>query len=104
MESSATAAPRPATDQQIRVFLLDDHELVRRGIRDLIYTEPSIAVVGEASNAEEALEKIPQTQPHVAVLDVRLGEGPSGIEVCREIRSRRPEVSCLMLTSFSDDE
>jgi two-component system, NarL family, response regulator DevR len=87
----------------VRVFLLDDHELVRRGIRDLLWAEDDIAVVGDASTAEEALERIPQTHPDVAVLDVRLAEG-SGIEVCREIRSRHPEVACVMLTSFADDE
>jgi two-component system response regulator DevR len=87
----------------VRVFLLDDHELVRRGIRDLLWAEDDIAVVGDASTAEEALERIPQTHPDVAVLDVRLAEG-SGIEVCREIRSLHPEVACVMLTSFADDE
>jgi len=91
----------------VRIFLLDDHELVRRGIRDLLWAEEDLTVVGEASTAEEALERIPQTKPDVAVLDVRLGEvtgGMSGIEVCREIRSRHPEVACMMLTSFADDE
>ena len=91
----------------IRVFLLDDHELVRRGVRDLLWAEEDITVVGEAATAEDALERIPQTTPDVAVLDVRLGEttdGASGIEVCREIRSSHPEVACLMLTSFADDE
>ena len=89
---------------QIRVFLLDDHELVRRGIKDMLYTEGDVTVVGEASSGEEALEKIPMTKPDVAVLDVRLGDGVSGVEVCREIRSAHPEVSCIMLTSFADDE
>ena len=91
----------------IRVFLLDDHELVRRGVRDLLWTEEDVEVVGDASTAEEALERIPQTRPDVAVLDVRLGEGggdQGGIEVCREIRSAHPEVACVMLTSFADDE
>jgi DNA-binding NarL/FixJ family response regulator len=91
----------------IRIFLLDDHELVRRGIRDLLWSEPDMTVVGQASNAAEALELIPQTKPDVAVLDVRLGEGrdePNGIEVCREIRSQHSEVACVMLTSFADDE
>lgn len=88
-----------------RVFLLDDHELVRRGIRDLLWGEDDLTVVGEASTAAEALEKIPLTRPDVAVLDVRLGEkGPSGVEVCRDIRSQHPEVACVMLTSFADDE
>ena len=91
----------------IRIFLLDDHELVRRGIRDLLWSEADMTVVGQASNAAEALELIPQTKPDVAVLDVRLGEGrdePNGIEVCRDIRSEHPEVACVMLTSFADDE
>jgi two-component system response regulator DevR len=91
----------------VRVFLLDDHELVRRGLRDLLWTEEEMVVVGEASTAAEALRLIPQTRPDVAVLDVRLGEGqdePSGIEVCRDIRSANPHVACVMLTSFSDDE
>src|SRR5690348_2955075 len=91
----------------IRIFLLDDHELVRRGIRDLLWSEEDMTVVGQASNAAEALELIPQTQPDVAVLDVRLGEGrdePNGIEVCRDIRSHHPEIACVMLTSFADDE
>jgi two-component system response regulator DevR len=91
----------------VRIFLLDDHELVRRGLRDLLWTEEEMVVVGEASTAAEALELIPQTRPDVAVLDVRLGEGqdePTGIEVCRDIRSAHPQVACLMLTSYSDDE
>jgi two-component system response regulator DevR len=89
----------------VRVFLLDDHELVRRGVKDLLWAEDDMVVVGEATTAEEALEKIPQTQPDVAVLDVRLGEGSSsGVEVCRDIRSNHPEVACVMLTSFADDD
>jgi len=91
----------------IRVFLLDDHELVRRGVRDLLWAEDDMTVVGEASTAREALERIPQTKPDVAVLDVRLGEADGdhgGIEVCREIRSTHPEIACVMLTSFADDE
>ena len=87
----------------MRVFLLDDHEVVRRGLRELLESEPDLEVVGEAGTAEEALMRIPPTQPDVAVLDVRLPDG-SGIEVCREIRSRHPEIACLMLTSFADDE
>src|ERR1700694_4059884 len=91
----------------IRVFLLDDHELVRRGVRDLLWAEEDITVVGDAATAEEALERIPMTKPDVAVLDVRLGDAAGnqgGIEVCREIRSAHPEVACVMLTSFADDE
>src|SRR6185295_5377528 len=87
----------------VRVFLLDDHEVVRRGVRDLLEGEDDIEVVGEAGTAEEALGRNPATTPHVAVLDVRLPDG-DGVEVCREIRSRHPEIQCLMLTSFADDE
>jgi len=87
----------------IRVFLLDDHEIVRRGLRDLIEADGDMEVVGEAGTAEEAYGRIPATQPDVAVLDVRLPDG-NGVEVCRAIRSAHPEINCLMLTSFSDDE
>ena len=87
----------------IRVFLLDDHEIVRRGLRDLLDAEDDLTVVGEASTAEEAVGRIPATRPDVAVLDVRLPDG-NGIEVCREIRSRHDEIACLMLTSYADDE
>jgi two-component system, NarL family, response regulator DevR len=88
-----------------KVFLLDDHEIVRRGLRDLLEAEDDLSVVGEASTAEQALGRIPATRPDVAVLDVRLGgEAESGIEVCREVRSAHPEVRCIMLTSFADDE
>ena len=89
----------------IKVFLLDDHEIVRRGLRDLLEAEEDLTVVGEATTSEQAINRIPATQPDVAVLDVRLGgETESGIEVCREVRSRHPEVRCIMLTSFADDE
>jgi two-component system response regulator DevR len=89
----------------LRVFLLDDHELVRRGIRDLLEDEQDLVVVGEASSGEEALARIPSTRPDVAILDVRLGDAAmTGVEVCREIRSLHPEVACVMLTSFADDE
>ncbi|WP_405365652.1 response regulator [Kitasatospora sp. NBC_00039] len=88
---------------QIRVFLLDDHEVVRRGVHDLLSVEDDIDVVGEAGTAAEAITRIPAVHPDVAVLDVRLPDG-NGVEVCREIRSRLPEIKCLMLTSFSDDE
>ncbi len=87
----------------IRVFLLDDHEVVRRGVHDLLSMEGDIEVVGEAGTAAEALNRIPTVHPDVAVLDVRLPDG-NGVEVCREIRSQDPSVKCLMLTSFSDDE
>ena len=87
----------------IKVFLLDDHEIVRRGVRDMLEAEPDIIVVGEAGTAESALARIPALRPDVAVLDVRLPDG-DGVSVCREIRSRMPEIACLMLTSFGDDE
>ena len=86
-----------------RVFLLDDHEIVRRGVRELLDAEDDIEVVGEAGTAEEALARIPATTPDVAILDMRLPDG-NGVEVCREVRSRDPEIQCLMLTSFADDE
>lgn len=87
----------------IRVFLLDDHEVVRRGVRELLEAEDDIEVVGEADTAERALARIPAIRPDVAILDVRLPDG-DGVAVCREIRSRCDDVACLMLTSFSDDE
>ena len=89
--------------EQIRVFLLDDHELVRRGLRELLESGGGIEICGEAETAEEALSRIPPTKPDVAILDVRLPDG-NGVEVCREIRSRHPEINCLILTSFSDDD
>jgi two-component system response regulator DevR len=87
----------------VAVFLLDDHEIVRRGLRDLLESDEELTVVGEAGTVEEAVGRIAATRPDVAVLDVRLPDG-SGIEVCREIRSAHPEIACLMLTSFADDE
>ena len=93
----------PVTDASIRVFLLDDHEIVRRGVRELLEAEPDIEVVGEASTAAEALARVPATKPDVAVLDVRLPDG-NGVAVCRDLRSAMPELACLMLTSFADDE
>ena len=83
----------------ITVFLLDDHELVRVGVRDLLEAQPDIHVIGEAGTAASALARIPALRPDVAILDVRLPDG-DGVTVCREIRSRMPEVACLMLTSF----
>lgn len=88
---------------KITVFLLDDHEVVRRGVRELLSGEDDIEVVGEAGTAADALARIPAAAPDVAVLDVRLPDG-SGVEVCREIRSRNEDIKCLMLTSFADDE
>ena len=90
-------------DMTIRVFLLDDHELVREGIRSLLEGDEEIEVVGEAATATEAMGRIPLAKPDVAILDVRLEDG-NGIEVCRDIRSLMPELICLMLTSFADDE
>ncbi|AOR30409.1 DNA-binding response regulator [Streptomyces fodineus] len=87
----------------IRVFLLDDHEVVRRGVRDLLNDEPDIEVIGEAGTVEQALVRVPALRPQVAVLDVRLPDG-DGVRVCRELRSRMPELACLMLTSFDDEE
>ncbi|RSS56991.1 response regulator transcription factor [Streptomyces sp. WAC01280] len=93
----------PAASVPTRVFLVDDHEVVRRGLRDLIDDEPDMDVVGEAATAEQALARGPALRPDVAVLDVRLPDG-DGISVCRELRSRMPEVACLMLTSFDDED
>ena len=87
----------------VRVFLLDDHEIVRRGLRELFEAQEDLVVVGEAANAEEAMSRVPPTRPDVAVLDVRL-PGTSGIEVCRDLRAALPELRCLMLTSFADDD
>ncbi|MFI1096799.1 response regulator [Streptomyces sp. NPDC020917] len=87
----------------IRVFLLDDHEVVRRGVHDLLDAEPDIEVVGEAGTADHALARGPALRPDVAVLDVRLPDG-DGITVCRELRSTMPGLACLMLTSFDDDD
>jgi DNA-binding NarL/FixJ family response regulator len=88
---------------RIGVFLLDDHEVVRRGLRDLLDAEPDIDVVGEAGTAAATLARMPALRPDVAVLDVRLPDG-DGVSVCREIRSRLPETGCLMLTAYGDDE
>jgi two-component system response regulator DevR len=87
----------------LRVFLLDDHEVVRAGIRSLLEGTDDIVVVGEASTAADAMARIWPTRPDVAILDVRLPDG-SGIEVCRDIRSQSPSIACLMLTSYADDE
>ncbi|HEY7147395.1 MAG TPA: response regulator transcription factor [Streptosporangiaceae bacterium] len=91
-------AARPVT-----VFLLDDHEIVRRGVRDLLSAETDIEVIGEAGTAAAALARIPALRPDVAVLDVRLPDG-DGVAVCREIRSAQSAPACLMLTSYGDDQ
>ncbi len=93
----------PPSTQKIRIFLVDDHEIVRRGLRDLLEFEDDIEVVGESGTAEEALELIPQLLPDIALIDVRLPDR-SGIDVCREVRLRAPSVHTLVVTSFDDDE
>lgn len=90
-------------ESPIRVFLLDDHEVVRRGVHDLLDLEPDITVVGETGTSAQALVLGPALRPDVAILDVRLPDG-DGITVCRELRDRIPESACLMLTSFDDDD
>ena len=106
-QPGAAAGPQPGTvppdGRPIGVFLLDDHEIVRRGVRELLEAEPDIVVIGEAGTASSALARIPALRPDVAVLDVRLPDG-DGVSVCRDIRSTMPGVACLMLTSFGDDE
>jgi two-component system response regulator DevR len=87
----------------IRVFLVDDHEVVRRGVAGLLSDEADLEVVGEAGTVTEALARIGAVRPDVAVLDVRLPDG-NGVELCRELRSRYPELACLMLTSFTDEQ
>ncbi|MDX1620825.1 MAG: response regulator transcription factor, partial [Nitriliruptorales bacterium] len=90
-------------DDPIRVYLVDDHEVVRQGLKALIEAEEDIEVVGEAASAGMAMAGITETAPDVALLDVRLPD-MSGVQVCREVRSQNPDINCLMLTSFSDDE
>jgi len=102
-QASVARADEEARRPKVGVFLLDDHEVVRRGVRELIEAEPDITVVGEAGTAQSALARIPALRPDVAVLDVRLPDG-DGVSVCRALRSRMPETACLMLTSFGDDE
>ncbi|HET8640643.1 MAG TPA: response regulator transcription factor [Pseudonocardiaceae bacterium] len=90
-------------EQRIRVFLLDDHEVVRQGVAALLESQPDMVVVGEAATAAQALARIPALRPDVAVLDVRLPDG-DGVSVCRELRNKMPDLVCLMLTSYGDDE
>ncbi|MFD4198785.1 response regulator [Amycolatopsis thermoflava] len=87
----------------ITVFLVDDHEVVRRGVAELLGTDPELEVVGEAATAAQAMARIPALKPDVAVLDVRLPDG-NGIELCRELRSRIPGLNVLILTSYTDEE
>jgi two-component system NarL family response regulator/two-component system response regulator DevR len=87
----------------VKVFLVDDHEVVRRGLSDLLASDPDLQIVGEAGTVAEARARIPALQPDVAVLDVRLPDG-NGIELCRELVSNHPDLRCLMLTSFTSDE
>ncbi|ORL84409.1 response regulator [Prescottella equi] len=86
-----------------RVFLVDDHEIVRRGLVDLLGSAPDLTVVGEAASVGEAMARIPSSGADVAVLDVRLPDG-NGVELCRDLRTVLPDLHCLMLTSFADDE
>jgi DNA-binding NarL/FixJ family response regulator len=102
----AKLSPPPygkAMSEPIKAFLCDDHEVVRRGVKEMLEAEGDIVVIGEAANAAEALGRIPALRPQVAVLDVRLPDG-SGVDVCRQLRSAMPDLACLMLTSFADDE
>jgi two-component system response regulator DevR len=100
---SVPSTEAPVTKAQITVFLLDDHEIVRRGVKELLEAEPDIVVIGEGSSAAEALARVPALRPQVAVLDVRLPDG-DGVSVCRDLRSKLPDLACLMLTSFADDD
>src|SRR6266851_731392 len=104
-EASAgeASAGEARAGKRISAFLLDDHEIVRRGLRDLLAAEPDIDVIGEAGTAESALRRLPALRPDVAVLDVRLPDG-DGVSVCREIRSTLPGTVFLMLTSYGDDQ
>jgi two-component system response regulator DevR len=87
----------------VTVFLVDDHEVVRRGVAELLNEEEDLTVIGQASSVSEALARIPALRPDVAVLDIRLPDG-NGVELCRELRSRLPDLNCLMLTSFTDEQ
>ncbi|HEY7054232.1 MAG TPA: response regulator transcription factor [Mycobacterium sp.] len=87
----------------VKVFLVDDHEVVRRGLIDLLGSDPELEIIGEAASVAEAMARVPALQPDVAVLDVRLPDG-NGIELCRDLLSLMPDLRCLMLTSFTSDE
>jgi two-component system, NarL family, response regulator DevR len=105
MSSAATATRAPLSEglTMVTVFLVDDHEVVRRGLIDLLGADSDLDVIGEAGSVAQALARIPALQPDVAVLDVRLPDG-NGIELCRELLSKMPDLRCLMLTSFTSDE
>lgn len=103
MEHQSAPGETSAQSELVRVFLLDDHEIVRRGLRELLEGDGRIEVVGESGLAEEATRRIPALRPHVAVLDGRLPDG-SGVDVCRDVRSVDPSIACLILTSYDDDE
>lgn len=98
--NASASKPDP---KKIRVFLVDDHEVVRRGVMEMLNSEPDIEVVGEAATVSQALVRALALQPNVAVLDVKLPDG-SGVEVCRQLRAKIPNIACLMLTSFADDD
>jgi two-component system response regulator DevR len=93
----------PPDPRVITVFLVDDHEIVRRGVADMLDEEADLRVVGQAASVSQALARVPALRPDVAVLDVRLPDG-NGVELCRELRSRLPELNCLMLTSYTDEQ
>ena len=96
----------PSTSEEartIRIYLLDDHEVVRRGLRDLLESEADFEVVGESGSAREATARIPALRPDVAILDGRLPDG-TGIDVCRDVRSPDPSITALILTSYDDDD
>jgi two-component system response regulator DevR len=101
--SGGTCAPSSEGLAMVTVFLVDDHEVVRRGLIDLLSADPDLQVIGEAGSVSQALAQIPALQPDVAVLDVRLPDG-NGIELCRDLLSKMPDLRCLMLTSFTSDE
>jgi two-component system, NarL family, response regulator DevR len=86
----------------IKIFLVDDHELVRRGVADVLERETGLTVVGEAATVRDAIARVDATRPDIVVLDMRLPDG-TGVDACREIRSRHPELPCIMLTAFDDD-
>lgn len=90
-------------ESMVSVFLVDDHEVVRRGLIDLLDSDPDLEVVGEAGTVAQAMARIPAAQPDVAVLDVRLPDG-NGVELCRDLLARMPDLRCLMLTSYTSDQ